>query len=151
MTIRKARVADATRIKELIGESAEKGLMLPRSLNELYENIRDFHLCEENGEIVGCAALHIDWEDLGEIKSLAVDEKSRRRGIGTRLLKTCLAEAKEMGIKKVFTLTYRQDFFEKHGFAQVDKSELPHKIWSECIKCPKFPDCDEIALVRDLK
>ncbi len=151
MAITKAKVKDVEKIKELIDTSAQKGLMLPQSLNELYENIRDFQISEENGVHFGCAALHIDWKDLGEIRSLAVTENSRGTGIGTKLLKACLAEAKEIGLKKVFALTYRQEFFEKNGFTVVEKSSLPHKIWSECIKCPKFPNCDEIALVREIK
>lgn len=151
MPIRKAKVKDAEKIKVLIDKWAGKQLMLARSLNELYENIRDFWIYEENGEIIGCSALHVDWVDLGEIKSLAVDEKSQGRGIGAKLLKTCLSEAKEIGLTKVFALTYRQDFFEKHGFTVIDKSLLPHKIWSECIKCPKFPDCDEIALAYEIQ
>jgi len=150
MVIRKAKVEDVKRIKELIDFWAEKGLMLARSVNELYENIRDFWVCEEEGEIIGCAALHIDWEDIGEVKSVAVDERNHGEGVGTELLKRCLAEAVEIGLKKVFVLTYKQDFFEKHRFKLIDKSLLPHKIWSECIRCPKFPDCDESALICDL-
>jgi amino-acid N-acetyltransferase len=150
MTIRKAKVGDIERIKELIDKWAQKELMLARSLNELYENARDFWVCEENGQVVGCAALHVDWADLGEIRSLAVEEKTHRRGIGTKLVEACLSEARELGLKKVFTLTYRQDFFEKNGFTVIDKSLLPHKIWNECIRCPKFPNCDEIAMMREL-
>ncbi len=150
MLIRKAKVENVEKIKKLIGNWAEKGLMLPRSISELYETIRDFWVCEEEGEIIGCAALHVDWEDLGEIKSVAVDEKNHRRGIGTKLLKVCLSEAEEIGLRKVFALTYSQDFFEKNGFKLIDKSLLPHKIWSECIRCPKFPNCDEVALIYEL-
>ncbi len=149
--IRKARVEDVGKIKELIDNWAEKELMLPRSINELYENMRDFWVYEEKGEIIGCAALHIDWEGLGEIKSVAVKEKSHRKGIGTKLLKVCLSEAEEIGLNKVFALTYSRDFFEKNGFKPIDKSLLPHKIWSECIRCPKFPNCDEVALICEIK
>ena len=151
MTIRKAKVGDIERIKELIDKWAQKELMLARSLNELYENTRDFWVCEENGQVVGCAALHVDWADLGEIKSAAVEEKNHRRRIGTKLVEACLSEAGEMGLKKIFVLTYSQDFFEKNGFTVIDKSLLPHKIWSECIRCPKFPNCDEIAMIRELQ
>ena len=149
--IRKARVEDVGKIKELIDNWAEKELMLPRSINELYENMRDFWVYEEKGRIIGCAALHIDWEGLGEIKSVAVKEKSHRKGIGTKLLKVCLSEAEEIGLNKVFALTYSRDFFEKNGFKPIDKSLLPHKIWSECIRCPKFPNCDEVALICEIK
>lgn len=151
MTIRKAKVGDIERIKELIDKWAQKELMLARSLSELYENTRDFWVCEEDGQVIGCAALHVDWADLGEIKSTAIEGKNHRRGIGTKLVQACLSEAGEMGLKKIFALTYRQDFFEKNGFTVIDKSLLPHKIWSECIRCPKFPNCDEIAMIRELQ
>ncbi len=151
MTIKKAKVKDVQGIKSLIEKWALKGLMLQRSLTELYENIRDFWIYLSDGKILGCAALHVDWADLGEIKSLAVDEKSQGKKIGTRLVDACLSEAGEMGLKKIFVLTYEQKFFEKKGFRVIDKSLLPHKIWSECLKCPKFPDCDEIAMMRELK
>lgn len=149
MQIRKAKVTDVDKIKKLIDAWANEGCMLPRSLNELYENIRDFSLCEENGEIIGCSALHVDWEDLAEVKSLAVEGKTLRSGLGTQLLKVCLSEAEEIGVKKVFALTYNVEFFEKNGFIKIDKSALPHKIWSECIRCPKFPNCDETALIYE--
>jgi amino-acid N-acetyltransferase len=100
--------------------------------------------------VVGICALHICWDDLAEIRTLAVQEEDRRRGVGAKLVKACLEESKEFGVKKVFALTYRPEFFEKQGFQKVDKSALPHKIWSDCLKCVKFPDCDEIALVKEL-
>ena len=124
--------------------------MLPRSINELYENIRDFWVYVEDGKIFGCAALHVSWEDLAEVKSLAVEESKQSKGIGRRLLSTCLEEAKNLKIKKVFALTFKPEFFKKYGFKKIDKSKLPHKIWSECIKCSKFPDCDEVALMIKL-
>lgn len=145
--IRKARLADVQEVHKLINSFAEKNAMLPRSLNAIYENIRDFHILEEEGRAVGCCALHITWEDLAEIKSLAVDEAFQGKGYGRRLVEACLTEAKELGVPKVFALTYVPEFFEKLGFVRVDKATLPHKIWSECINCPKFPDCGEEAVI----
>jgi amino-acid N-acetyltransferase len=148
--IRKARMSDVKAIQKLIAEYARKGDMLPRSLSEIYENLRDYFVFEENGgEVAGSAAIHLMWEDLAEVRSLAVREGEMRRGIGTQLVEACISEAIVLGITRVFALTYKPDFFERLGFQQVDKSELPHKIWSDCLKCAKFPDCDEVALVAD--
>lgn len=124
--------------------------MIPRSINELYENIRDFFVAENDGAICGVCALHILWEDLAEVRSLAVRKEYQRKGIGRRLVKRCIAEARSMGIKRVFVLTYQDDFFKKMGFADIDKSRLPQKIWGDCVRCPKFPECDETALILSL-
>ncbi len=148
--IRKADVNDVKKIQKLINYYAKRDRMLPRSLNELYENIRDFFVYSEGKNIYGCCALHIDWEDLSEIKSLAVAKSKAGKGVGKKLLENCLNEAKALKIKKVFALTYIPDFFEKFGFKIVDKGELPHKIWSECIKCVYFPGCKEIAMMKEL-
>jgi amino-acid N-acetyltransferase len=148
--IRKARMADVKVIQALIGEYARKGDMLPRSLSSIYENLRDYFVFENpDGAVIGSAAIHIMWEDLAEVRSLAVREGNMRRGIGTKLVEACISEAIVLGITRVFALTYRPDFFRQLGFREVDKSELPHKIWSDCLKCAKFPDCDEVALVAD--
>ncbi|WP_353684781.1 N-acetyltransferase [Thermodesulfovibrio sp. 3907-1M] len=149
MKVRKALVSDIKSIHRLINEFAKKGEMLPRSLNELYENIRDFFIAEENNEIKGVCALHILWEDLAEIRSLAVKKDSQKKGIGSLLVKKSLNEAKKFGIKRVFVLTYIPDFFKKIGFKELDKSKLPQKIWGDCIRCPKFPECDEVALIYE--
>ncbi len=151
MKIRKATVSDIKLIHKLINEFAKKGEMLPRSLNELYENIRDFLIAEDNNEIKGVCALHILWEDLAEIRSLAVKKESHKKGIGSLLVKKCLKEAKKLGVNKVFVLTYIPEFFKKTGFRELDKSKLPQKIWGDCIKCPKFPECDEVALIYEFK
>lgn len=148
--IRKAKIEDIKQIRALINGFAKKDLMLPRSLNELYGNIRDFWVAEENNKIIGCSALHISWDDLAEIKSLAVAAHKQKKGIGRELVSTCLSEAKELGAKKVFVLTYRTDFFKKFGFKRIKNSSLPHKIWAECIQCCKFPDCQEVAMVKQL-
>lgn len=150
MMIRKAKIQDIKQIQGLINAFARKDLMLPRSLNELYENIRDFWVAQENKKIIGCCALHISWDDLAEIKSLAVEKKRHKKGIGRELISTCLAEAKDLGAKKVFVLTYRPDYFRRFGFKKIAHAKLPHKIWAECINCCKFPNCQEVALMRIL-
>ena len=148
--IRKARIKDIKPIQGLIGCFAKQDLMLPRSLNELYEHIRDFWVYEDRGKLSGCAALHISWDDLAEIKSLAVAKKSQGKGLGLDLVLACLAEARLMGAKKIFVLTYKPEFFKKLGFKKIKHEALPHKIWAECINCPKFPNCQEIALLKIL-
>ncbi len=145
--VEKARISDATQMHKLINYFADKSEMLARPLSEIYENIRDYFVVREGKKVIACAALHVNWSDLAEIKSVAVAEDSQRQGIGDRLIKACLREAKELGIPTVFCLTYKPAFFERFGFSQVDKMELPHKVWSECYRCPKFPNCDEIALI----
>lgn len=148
--IRKARMSDVKGIHGLIAEYARKGDMLPRSLADIYENLRDYFIFEDDGgELVGSAAIHIMWEDLAEVRSLAVREGKMRRGVGTQLVESCISEAIVLGIGRVFALTYKPGFFEKLGFHVVDKAELPQKIWTDCLKCSKFPDCDEVALVAD--
>ncbi len=149
--IRKALIKDVKDIQALINHYAKQDKMLPRSLNELYENIRDFFVYEEDGIVAGCVALHVAWEDLAEIKSLAVAEEKKGQKIGSGLIEKAMRDAGNIGLRKIFTLTYVPEFFEKYGFKRIEHSELPHKIWSECIKCVKFPDCEEIALVKDVK
>ena len=143
----KARVIDATSIHQLINHFAAQDEMLPRALSEIYENVRDYFVVRGEKQIIGCTALHVNWLDLAEIKSLAVGEKSQNQGIGSLLVRACLSEAKELAIPTVFCLTRRPAFFEKHGFHLIDKMELPHKVWAECYRCPKFPNCDEVALI----
>lgn len=148
--IRKARMADVKAIHGLIAEYARKGDMLPRALADIYENLRDYFVfLGDGGELVGSAAIHIMWEDLAEVRSLAVREGQMRRRVGTQLVEACISEAIVLGIARVFALTYKPEFFEKLGFHVVEKSELPQKIWADCLKCSKFPDCDEVALVAD--
>jgi len=145
--VEKARISDAAQMHKLINDFADKGEMLPRPLSEIYENIRDYFVVREGERVIACAALHIFWSDLAEIKSVAVAEDSQRQGVGDQLIEACLKEAEGFGIPTVFCLTYKPAFFESFGFSQVDKMELPHKIWTECYRCPKFPNCDEIALI----
>lgn len=146
MGIRKARIDDVRRIKQLIETHMHEGFMLPRPLSELYENLRDFYVWEEEGVVHGCVGLHIVWEDLAEVKSLVVDHFGRGQGWGKALVEACLEEARELQIKRVFALTQVPNFFYKLGFAEIDRAHLPHKVWSECIKCHKFPECDEVAV-----
>ena len=149
--IRKAASRDVKQIQEVINKYAKQDLLLPRSLNYIYENLRDYFVYEEGHKIHGACALHITWEDLGEVKSLAVDGKKHKRGIGTALLHACMAEARSLGVKKLFVLTYIPEFFRKCGFRKISKDKLPHKIWGECISCVKFPDCNEEPLMLELK
>ncbi len=151
MKIEKATVRDAKSIHALINKFAHKDKMLPRSLNEIYENIRAFFVCKNKGRLIGTSALHILWEDLGEIRSIAVLEKYQNMGIGQKLMERCLDEAKELGIKRIFALTYNPDFFKKAGFTDIDKNSLPQKIWGDCLKCPKFPKCDETAVIKIIR
>jgi len=148
--IRKATIDDIKEIQELINFYAKQDRMLPRSLNELYENIRDFFVYEEEGKVMGCCALHVAWENLAEVKSLAVEESRQKKGIGETLVKHIMEDARKLKVKRVFALTYAPLFFEKLGFKRIEHAELPHKIWSECIKCIKFPDCAENALAMDI-
>lgn len=148
--IRKAKISDVKDVQKLLTSFASRGEMLSRSLSELYDSLRDFYIYEEEGRVLGTSALHIVWEDLAEVRSVAVAEDAGRRGIGSQVVGACLKEARELGLKRLFCLTYKPDFFAKFGFVVVDKSELPHKVWGDCIKCVKFPDCDEIAMILDL-
>lgn len=150
MKIRKAKISDLQQVHKLINDFARKEQMIPRSINELYENVRDFAVCEDNGRICGACALHVLWEDLAEIRSLAVRKEYQMKGIGKKLVKRCLEESSDLELKRVFVLTYHADFFRKLGFTDIDKSSLPQKIWGDCIRCPKFPECDETALILNL-
>lgn len=145
--LRKACIEDVKKIHGIINLSASRGEMLARSLGELYDNMRDYFIYEEEGNILGMGALHICWEGLAEIRSVCVVEPSRLNGVGKKIVEACIEEAKSLKIGKIFLLTYQDRFFKKFGFLSVDKKELPQKIWSDCIRCPKFPECDEIAMI----
>jgi len=148
--IRKARVGDVPAIHQLINEYAAKGEMLGRSRSELYEGMRDFFIAEWKGSIVGCSALHVNWEDLAEVRSLVVSQDLQGKGLGRDLVSACLEEARELGIGKIYALTYRPGFFESMKFSRVAKETLPHKVWGDCLKCPKFPNCDEEAVLLEV-
>lgn len=151
--IRKAIISDIKPIHKLLKDYGDQGLLLPRSLSELYDHIRDFWIAEEerrDPSMIGACALGICWEDLAEIRSLAVVKGYQGRGFGRLLVENCFQEARTFGLKRVFTLSYVPEFFSKLGFNRVDKAVLPHKVWADCIKCSKFPDCDEIAMIIEL-
>ncbi len=148
--IRKAKIRDAKPIYGIIAEQAEFGHILPRAMSEIYSHIRAFSVYtnDETGQIIGCGALEVVWEDLAEVRSVAVLSAAQNAGMGTRLIQALLDEARDMGVKRVFVLTYRPNLFKRLGFEEIEKNELPHKIWADCIRCTKFPECDEIALAR---
>lgn len=150
MEIRKARLSDTEAIHKLVNHYAKKGLMLARSRSALYEYIRNYSVAELDGELVGVGALSILWADLAEVRTLAVKESASGQGIGKNLVEHFLKEAKELGIKQVFTLTYQVEFFSKCGFQTINKEHMPHKIWKDCLNCPKFPNCDEVLMVTDI-
>ena len=149
--VEKARISDVPQIHKLINYFADRTEMLARPLSELYENIRDFYVVRKGKKIIACAALHVIWSDLAEIKSVAVDETLQGQGIGNQLIQACLDEARALGTKTVFCLTYKPEFFAKQGLKVAEKSTLPHKIWTECYRCPKFPNCDETAMTIELQ
>jgi amino-acid N-acetyltransferase len=151
MNIVPAGIADAEGVKNLLDRYAADGLTIPRAYSDIYDNIRDFYVAKVDGRVVGCCSLHITWKDLAEIRSLAVNANYRGRGVGSRLIKACLKEAKELGIKRVFALTAVPKFFEKTGFHSVRKSSLPRKVWGECIKCTRYPKCQEKPVSYNVK
>ena len=145
--VEKAKIQDVPQMHQLINHFADKGEMLPRPLSDLYEDVRDFFVVREGDRIVACAALHVSWADLAEVRSVAVAESCQQQGIGARLIESCLKESAELGIRTIFCFTYQPDFFKRLNFAEVDKMELPRKVWTDCLRCPKFPNCDEVALI----
>lgn len=149
--IRKAKITDAVFIRDIINIYAEEHKLLSRSLINIYENLRDFWIKEDDdNNLIGCSALHIVWEDMAEIRSLVVLPDKKGSGYGRELVDICIKEARDLGLKKIFTLTYVPEFFKKFGFKVVDKETLPHKIWSDCINCIKFPNCNETALILEI-
>ena len=149
MKYRKATFRDIEPIFQLVSEYATEGVMLARSRNTLYETLRDMIVAEtEDGSIVGVGGLHIIWDRLAEIRTMAVSPQMIRKGIGAEIVRRLLKEGDELGVEKYFTLTYKPGFFQKLGFVTITKEELPHKVWKECSDCPKFPNCDEIAMVK---
>lgn len=149
--MRRARMDDVVQMQKVINDAADRGEMLARSLAELYETLRDFVVWEQDGEVVACCALRIAWADLAEIKSLSVAQNNQGKGIGAVMVQKCLEDARHLGVRRVFALTYQSEFFEKQRFHPIDKALLPHKVWAECTRCVKFPDCDEQALQIDLE
>lgn len=149
--VRKARIGDAAAIHRLVKTYSDKGALLPVSLSEVYERLRDFFVCECEGRIVGCGALRIVWDNLAEVRSLAVVSDMARQGVGRAIVEACLTEARALEVPRVFALTYEAEFFAKLGFEPVAKEKLPHKIWLDCVKCAKFPNCDEHAVIHEMR
>lgn len=149
--VEKAKVGDAPQIHRLVNYFADRGEMLHRPLSEIYEHIRDYFVIRDGDDLIGCAALHVSWEDLAEIKAMAVKEECQRRGLGRLLTNACLDEARALGIPTIFCLTYKQAFYSRIGFRQIDVMHLPRKVWGECYRCAKFPNCEEVAMVYELE
>ena len=145
--VEKAKIPDIPQIHKLINDYAQEGEMLARPLSELYEDIRDYFVIKEGEVVVACAALHVSWSDLAEVRSVAVAKDSKKKGLGARLVAACLEEARALGIETIFCFTYQPEFFKRHKFIDIDKMELPRKVWTDCFRCPKFPNCDETALI----
>ncbi len=150
MKIVKASVSDAVAIQQLINYFAGQGCMLARALSDIYEGIREYYVAINEGQVIGCVALHVSWLNLAEIRSLAVKEIHQRQGIATLLINACLDEAQQLGMGSLFCLAHTPDFFLKQKFNLTDKAELPLKIWTDCYRCPKYPDCDSVALKRQV-
>ena len=148
MIYRKARFYDIESIYGLVNIYAAQGELLPRSRNTLYENLRDMVVAEEEGRVIGVGALHIMWDRLAGVRMMAIAPEHTRQGIGAEIVQLLLNEGDVLGIEKVFTLTYKPDFFRKLGFIRISREELPQKVWKECIDCPKYPNCDEIAMIK---
>jgi amino-acid N-acetyltransferase len=149
--IEKAKIGDVPQIQQLVNYFADKDEMLARPLSEIYENLRDYFVVREGNKVIACAALHVSWSDLAEVKALAVAENIQKKGIGSQLVEACVEEAKDLEIPIIFCLTYKPVFFSKQGFLEVDKMSLPKKVWTECFHCPKFPDCGETAMIYTVK
>jgi len=149
--VEKAKISDVPQIHKLVNHFAVKGQMLARPLSELYEDVRDYFVVRDGDVVLGCGSAHVCWSDLVEIKAVAVDERQQRAGIGSAIIKACIEDAKAMGMPEIFCLTYEPTFFGRFGFAQVGLLDLPRKVWGECQRCPKYPDCDETAMILKLR
>ncbi len=146
--VESAKVKDVKEIAKLV--NSNEGLVLPLALNQIYDQLRDFIVIKIDGSIRGCGAVHTVWDDLGEIRSVAISEENRKKGLGKLLIKNLIEMGKELGMNKLFVLTYQVEYFEKMGFKITPKESLPHKIWKACLNCPKFPNCDETAMILDI-
>jgi amino-acid N-acetyltransferase len=151
VNVEKAKIPDVAQMHKLINRFAQRGEMLARPLSELYEDIRDYFVIKEEQQVVACGALHVSWSDLAEIRSVAVEEDRQGKGLGGLLVEAFLKEAAELGINTVFCFTYHPEFFKRYNFVDIDKAELPRKVWTDCFRCPKFPNCDETALIYHAK
>ncbi len=150
--LRKARIGDVKSIHGILMQCSQGDLLLPRSYSDLYSHLRDYYVVAEDpgNKIYGCCGLSIVWDNLAEIRSLAIEQEIRNLGWGRKLVEACLSEALTLGIYRVFTLTYQTSFFARLGFREISKDVLPQKVWADCLQCPKFPDCDEIAMLMEM-
>jgi len=146
--LRRAKTKDVPQIVQLINHYAGKGEMLSRSQSQVFNALRDYVVIEENGRLVGCGALHVVWSDIAEIRSLAIAPERTGQGLGKRIVEYLAEDARGLELPRVFILTYKPEFFAKLKFEPVDKKDLPHKVWKDCLNCPKFPGCDEVAMIR---
>ena len=150
MKYRRAKFSDVESIHQIVNYYAEQGLMLARSRNSIYESLRDFILAEDNGTVIGVGGLHLVWDELAEIRAMAIAPEYAGKGIGMSIVERLAEDARELGVKTLFTLTYQPGFFAKANFHEVPKERLSQKVWKDCINCSKFPNCDEIAMIRPL-
>jgi len=150
LTIQAATLADMDRVHGLITPYADRNDMLHRPLSELYENVRDFYVVKEAADVIACGSVHVVWNDLAEIKAVAVREEYQSQGWGKRMIAHCMDSARDMGIATVFVLTHKTTYYDQLGFKEIDVTNLPRKVWGECLRCPKFPNCNEIAMVYHL-
>ena len=146
--LRRAKTKDVPQIVQLINHYAGKGEMLSRSQSQVFNVLRDYVVVEEDGRLVGCGALHVIWNDIAEIRSLAIAPERVGQGLGKSIVEYLVEDARGLELPRIFILTYKPDFFAKLKFEPVDKKDLPHKVWKDCLNCPKFPDCDEVAMIR---
>ena len=151
MNFLKAKLSDIPLMQSIVKDEVESGTILYRSDDEIATNIRSYLVAKDEDRVIGYGALHIHTKELAEVRSLVIDLKYRGKGVGKELVKRLLKEGKELGIKRVFTLTYQKEFFEKLGFLEIAKESLPEqKIWADCIKCKHFPVCNEVSLIINL-
>jgi|UniRef100_A0A7C3WS27 amino-acid N-acetyltransferase len=149
--IRKAKVSEVPEIRRMLSEFAKMGEVLPRTLANLYSQVRDYSVYrKDEGPIIGVAALHVSWDGLGEIRSLVVAPEHQGQGIGSQLVRSCLEEARQLELRQVFVLTASPEFFQRFGFRLIPRENLPPIVWADCVDCVKFPDCDEIPMMLDL-
>jgi len=149
--VRRAKIKDVPQLVKMVNQYAAKGEMLARSLSQVYNSIRDYVVIEENGQVIACGALHVVWDNIAELRTVAVAPDYVGRGFGSQIVEYLIQDAHELALPQIFTLTYKPAFFEKFGFVRVDKKELPHKAWQDCLNCPKFPECDEVALIKPMR
>jgi amino-acid N-acetyltransferase len=149
--IRRAKIGDVRPMHKLLGVFSERRELLPRAISELYENLQQFHVAEDKGTVIGCCSLAVQWDNLAEVKALGVDPDYQGQGLGRKLVDACIKDARTLGVTRVFALTMKDGFFQKSVLFEWRRTTLPHKVWTECVRCPYFPDtCVEIAMVKDL-